>query len=320
MSRFIREFEPDMMTAMVTGAAGVLGRATVTMLLQDGFRVVIHDTDTEALQEVLASLGDLGSADKCYPISFDPSSAELVDQAIERIQAEFHPVYVLVNNSSVLSRTLAAETTVEEWRNSFAQNVDSAFLISRALLPQMRQRGWGRIVNTCSLAGKTGGATTGIAYSTTKGALQTLTFALAREVAKDGITVNGIAPAYIRTPTTETFPAEMVDMLLKYIPVGRFCEPEEFSHCVKFLISPLAGFICGEIIDQNGGKLIYAHLRFRKTFMLSPRSNLCVCFFASPCRAPIRLFRAAHELSTSRLALLYRGCSAAHIAHYRVKE
>lgn len=226
------------------------------MLLDEGFRVVIHDKDTEELGKFLASLGDLGSADRCYPISFDPTSPDLVDEAVGKIQSEFHPVYVLVNNSSVLSRTPAAETTIEEWRDSFAQNVDSAFLISRALLPQMRKRGWGRIVNTCSLAGKTGGATTGIAYATTKGALQTLTFALAREVAKDGITVNGIAPAYIRTPTTENFPQEMVDMLLKYIPVGRFCEPEEFGHCVKFLISPLAGFICGEIIDQNGGMLL----------------------------------------------------------------
>lgn len=235
---FLRDFEPDMKTAMVTGAAGVLGRATVTMLLEDGFRVVIHDVDTEALQEVLASLGEAGSAERCYPISFDPSSPDLVDEAIAKIQAEFHPVYVLINNSSVLSRTLTADTTIEEWRHSFAQNVDSAFLISRALLPAMRKRGWGRIVNTCSLAGKTGGATTGIAYSTTKGALQTLTFALAREVAKDGITVNGIAPAYIRTPTVEGFPAEMVDMLLKYIPVGRFCEPEgEFVFAVASLLS-----------------------------------------------------------------------------------
>jgi 3-oxoacyl-[acyl-carrier protein] reductase len=219
-------------------------------------QVVIHDSDTAGLQNVLAQLGDLGSADRCYPISFDPSNAELVEEAVERILAEFHPVYILVNNSSVLSRTLALDTSIEEWRESFAQNVDSAFLISRALLPTMRKRQWGRIINTCSLAGKTGGATTGIAYSTTKGALQTLTFALARETAKDGITVNAIAPAYIRTPTVEAFHGSMLDMLLKYIPVGRFMEPEEFGYTVKFLAHPMAGFICGEVIDQNGGLLM----------------------------------------------------------------
>jgi 3-oxoacyl-[acyl-carrier protein] reductase len=219
-------------------------------------QVVVHDSNTADLEDVLRELGDLSGAEKCYPISFDPSDPENVDLAIARIQAEFHPVYILINNNAVISNTLIAETSFEDWRKSFSQNVDSAFLVARALLPAMRKRKWGRIVNTCSLAGKTGGITTGIAYSTTKGALQTLTFALAREVAKDGITVNGIAPAYIRHPTVSTYPKEMIDMLLRYIPVGRLCEPEEFAFTVKFLISPLSGFICGEIVDQNGGLLM----------------------------------------------------------------
>lgn len=205
---------------------------------------------------MLSSLGALAKKEWCYPICFDPSNSASVSEAVGRILADFHPVYILVNNSGVLSSTLAANTTIEDWRNSFMQNVDSAFLISQALLPRMRERKWGRIVNTCSLSGKTGGHTTGIAYSTTKGALQTFTFALARECAKDGITVNGIAPAYIRTPAVESYPKDMLPMLLDYIPVGRFCEPEEFANTVKFLISPLAGFICGEIIDQNGGLLM----------------------------------------------------------------
>lgn len=240
----------------MTGSAGVLGQATVRMLLEDGFRVVIHDRDEQALTALLNSLGSLVNETQCYPICFDPCNADSVDKAMERISNEFHPVYILVNNSGILARTPAAQTSIDDWRQCFAQNVDSAFLISKALLPNMRKRKWGRIVNTCSIAGKTGGHTTGIAYSTTKGALQTFTFALARECAKDGITVNGIAPAYIRTPGVEAYPREMVKMLLEYIPVGRFCEPVEFAHTVKFLISPLAGFICGEIIDQNGGLLM----------------------------------------------------------------
>lgn len=226
------------------------------MLLEEGFRVVIHDSDEHALSALLTALGSLVNETQCYPICFDPCNSDSIDQAMERIANDFHPVYVLVNNNGILARTSVSQTTVEEWRKCFSQNVDSAFLISRALLPNMRKRKWGRIVNTCSIAGKTGGHTTGIAYSTTKGALQTFTFALARECAKDGITVNGIAPAYIRTPGVEAYPKEMIKMLLEYIPVGRFCEPEEFAHTVKFLISPRAGFICGEIIDQNGGLLM----------------------------------------------------------------
>lgn len=232
----------------VTGASGVLGMAVTRMLLSENFRVVIHDSSVDALNEFVAELGPAAKRDVCYPICFDPSNSEAVTAAVARIDADAWPVYVLINNSGILSNTLVEETSIDEWRNVFAQNVDSAFLLSRALLPAMRKRKWGRIVNTCSLAGKTGGVTTGVAYSTTKGALQTLTFALARESAKDGITVNGIAPAYIRTPTVETYPEDVVDMLLRYIPVSRFCEPEEFAHVVRFLISPMSGFITGEII------------------------------------------------------------------------
>lgn len=222
--------------------------AVTRMLLSEDFRVVIHDSSVDALNEFVAELGPAAKRDVCYPICFDPSNSEAVTAAVARIDADAWPVYVLINNSGILSNTLVEETSIDEWRNVFAQNVDSAFLLSRALLPAMRKRKWGRIVNTCSLAGKTGGVTTGVAYSTTKGALQTLTFALARESAKDGITVNGIAPAYIRTPTVETYPEDVVDMLLRYIPVSRFCEPEEFAHVVRFLISPMSGFITGEII------------------------------------------------------------------------
>lgn len=226
------------------------------MLLEEGFRVVIHDSDERALAALLNALGPLVNENQCYPICFDACNSDSVDKAMQRITNDFHPVYILVNNNGILARTPVSQTSLQDWQHCFSQNVDSAFLISRALLPNMRKRKWGRIVNTCSIAGKTGGHTTGIAYSTTKGALQTFTFALARECAKDGITVNGIAPAYIRTPGVDAYPKEMVKMLLEYIPVGRFCEPEEFAHTIKFLISPLAGFICGEIIDQNGGLLM----------------------------------------------------------------
>lgn len=218
--------------------------------------MVLHDNDEHALGEVLDGLGGLAKKEVCYPICFDATDAAAVNEAVKRIETDFHPVYCLINNSGMLSSTLVSDTTLTDWRKCFSQNVDAAFLMSRALLPSMRKRRWGRIVNTCSLAGKTGGHTTGIAYASTKGALQTFTFALARECAKDGITVNGIAPAYVRTPAVEAYPKDMLPMLLEYIPVGRFCEPEEFANAVRFLLDPLAGFICGTVIDLNGGLLM----------------------------------------------------------------
>ena len=118
----------------------------------------------------------------------------------------------------------------------------------------MKKRGWGRIINTSSVAAKSGGITAGTAYSTSKGAVIALTFSLALELASYGITVNGIAPAYVKTPmVTEQLTEKQRQELLKKIPVGRFCEAEEFAHVVTFLADDKAGFITGEIIDQNGG-------------------------------------------------------------------
>jgi 3-oxoacyl-[acyl-carrier protein] reductase len=135
-----------------------------------------------------------------------------------------------------------------------AVNVDAAFLLSQAFLPGMRQRKWGRIVNVSSYAAKSGGLTAGTAYSVSKSALIGLTFSIARETAGEGITSNAIAPAYVMSPMiSEQLTEEQRQRQLAQIPVGRFCEPEEVAHTVEFLISPLAGFITGEVIDMNGG-------------------------------------------------------------------
>ena len=233
----------------VTGAAGVLGVAVSRRLAAEGHRVLMMDVAADRLETAAGGIGDAAS-----PLVVDVADPAEVERVCASIRDRLGGVDTLVNNAGVLSNHKAEGTSPAEWRRLMSVNLDGAFYLSRALLPEMRRRGFGRVVNVCSLAMKTGGLTAGTAYTASKGGLGALTFSLAREVAAHGVTVNGVAPAYVRTPmVTEQLSGEQRRELLRRIPVGRFCEPEEVAELIAFLVSPLAGFITGEIVDINGG-------------------------------------------------------------------
>ncbi len=234
--------------ALVTGAAGTMGLAATRVLLEDGCTVAMVDVSLERNMALAAELGPAAQA-----FSFDISDAQAVLAGHAAIVKALGPVAILVNNAGILSNNKVEATDAAEWRRVMGANLDGAFFLAQQVVPAMKARRYGRIINTSSLAAKTGGLTAGTAYSVSKGAMSALTFSLARELASFGI----IAPAYVKTPMiTEQLNEEQRQKLLRDIPVGRFCEPEEFAHVVRFLASPLAGFITGEIIDLNGGLLM----------------------------------------------------------------
>jgi 3-oxoacyl-[acyl-carrier protein] reductase len=235
--------------AIVTGGAGGIGAAVGRRLIDDGAQVVLVDRAADQLEAVVASLGPQASAavlDLADPKAIEATASDLI--------ARFNHIDILVNNAGILSNNKIADAPYDEWRQIFAVNLDAAFLLTKAVLPAMRAQHSGRVVMMSSFSAKSGGITSGTAYSTSKAALVGLTFTIARETAAQGITVNAIAPAYVMSPmVSDQLSAEQRDKLIAQIPVGRFCTPEEIAHVVSFLVSPLSGFITGEVIDVNGG-------------------------------------------------------------------
>lgn len=235
--------------AVVTGAAGTMGRAVVQSLVGHGCRVALVDVQASALEALKQRHGP-----RVFPLPCDIRDAADVQRAHDLLAHHWGRVDILVNNAGVLSNHKIEATSAQEWRQVLSVNLDGTMWWSQCVVPAMKAAGWGRIVNVGSLASKTGGLTAGTSYAVSKGALAALTFSLARELAPHGVTANAIAPAYVRTPmVTEQLNESQRQPLLQQIPVGRFCEPEEFAHVVAFLVSPMSGFITGEVIDLNGG-------------------------------------------------------------------
>ncbi len=238
--------------AIVTGAAGTMGLAITRQLVADGHRVVALDLTMEPLQALADEMPG-----RVIPLVLDISDPAAIEGEWKKLTDAHGPVQILINNAGILSNNKAEQTTPDEWRKIIEVNLGGPFYLARLALRDMREAGWGRIVNICSLSMKTGGLTAGTAYAASKGGLGALTFSLARESASQGITVNGIAPGYVMTPmVTKQLTDEQRAAQLSGIPIGRFTDAEEIAHCVSYLASVNAGSITGEILDINGGILM----------------------------------------------------------------
>ncbi len=240
----------DRRTALVTGGARGIGRAIAFELAQQGVATVIADIDLSAAEATAAEIG-----------AIQPSSAHLIDlSSPESIAAAFAyfdetvgAIDILVNNAGIISNAPYSEVTPQEWDKVMAINLTGPMFASQEALRRMRPRGYGRVVNISSLAGRSGGVSVGAAYAASKSALIGLTRHLARQVARDGITVNVVAPGTTATDIIKAFtPADMAAINAS-IPVGRLGRPEEIAAAVAFLASEAAGFITGAVLDVNGG-------------------------------------------------------------------
>lgn len=243
--------------ALVTGAAAGIGAACAKRLARDGHAVGVLDLDAARCADAVAEIEAAGG--KAIALGADVSNREQVFAAVAQLRAAFGPVTILVNNAGVTDFTPFAELSDERWDFIYAVNVRGPMLCAKAVLPDMTAAKWGRIVNISSSGAQTG-ATNMIAYSSSKGAVVTMTRSMAQEFGPLGITVNNIPPGSVMgtimsEANRERFqvPAEV---LLQSIPVRRLGEPEDIANACGWLCLEESGYVTGQTIGVNGGRVV----------------------------------------------------------------
>jgi 2-dehydro-3-deoxy-L-rhamnonate dehydrogenase (NAD+) len=230
--------------ALVTGAASGIGAAAAERLLAEGARVGAFDLRPAGIAGVLELTGDVA-------LSQD------VDAAVARTTAELGPIDVLVCSAGVPGASLRTrDVSDEEWKRVVAINTDGVFWCNRAVAPGMADRGYGRIVNVASIAGKEGNPMAA-AYSASKAAVIALTKAVGKDFARTGVAVNCIAPAVIETPILDGLSPEHVDYMVERIPMGRMGTPAEVAALICWLASEECSFSTGATFDISGGRATF---------------------------------------------------------------
>jgi 3-oxoacyl-[acyl-carrier protein] reductase len=230
--------------ALVTGAASGIGDAVARRLLAEGASVASFDLGAPTSDGVLGIVGDV-------------SSSSDVDAALDRVEHELGPLDILVCCAGVPGASLGTlDVTDEEWRRVLAINADGVFFGNRAAAARMVPRGYGRIVNVASIAGKEGNPMAA-AYSASKAAVIALTKAVGKDLARTGVVVNCVAPAVIETPILDGITQEHIDYMVERIPMGRMGTPDEVAALVCWLASEECSFSTGATYDISGGRAVY---------------------------------------------------------------
>jgi 3-oxoacyl-[acyl-carrier protein] reductase len=234
-------------SALVTGAAQGIGLECAERLLQDGLRVVA--TDINADRNISFPASDSGG----QFLQLDVTDLD----AVTRLVSEAGPFDVLVNSAGIVGpNTVLWEVEPDEWKKTLEVNLTGTFNTIRSVVPHMRHKGWGRIVNIASIAGKEGNPKLS-AYSASKAAVIGLTKSVGKELATENVLVNAIAPAVIATPMNENTAPEVLDYMLSKIPMGRIGEAAEVAELVSWLCSDRCSFSTAAVYDISGGRATY---------------------------------------------------------------
>lgn len=238
--------------AIVTGAARGIGAAMATRLAADGYRVVVADIDNEEAARTATRIGAAAS-----PARVDVTNEASVRAMVADVLDRMGRIDALVNNAGIAGTSAPCwELPPGEWERVLAIDLSGVYYGCRAVLPHMRERGSGRIVNIASIAGKEGNPNA-VPYSAAKAGIIGLTKAVAKEVATSGILVNAVAPAVIETQILEQMTEAHVQYMVSRIPMGRVGQPEEVAALVSWLCSEECSFSTGAVFDISGGRATY---------------------------------------------------------------
>mgnify|MGYP001335598575 FL=1 len=242
--------------AIVTGAGRGMGREVARKLVKLGANVVINDV---SLDDAIASIEDIAPTEnqEMFAIAGDITKKNDVDNLILKTSEKFGGIDILVNNAGVLRPTKVIDIEEEEWDWVVNVNLKGTYLCSRAVLPSMISRGWGRIVNFSSTAGKNISTVGGAHYTAAKAGILGFTRHLAKEAAQFGITVNSVCPGLIATEMVlSTINEAQIKLYESSFPISRMGQPYEVADLVAFLASNKASYITGASLDINGGDLM----------------------------------------------------------------
>ncbi|HIQ18019.1 MAG TPA: 3-oxoacyl-[acyl-carrier-protein] reductase [Novosphingobium capsulatum] len=251
-----RLFDLTGMTALVTGAAGGIGSAISHALARQGARLALSGTNPGKLEafrdELVAAYGQDHVALPC-----DLSNAEQVEQLVPSALAALGKIDILVNNAGITRDNLAMRMKDEEWDAVIRVNLEAAFRLMRSATKPMMKARFGRIISVTSVVGATGNPGQ-VNYAAAKAGLVGMSKSLAQELASRNVTVNCVAPGFIRTAMTDVLPDAQKDALNARIPMGRMGEGQDIGAAVAYLASKEAGYMTGQTLHVNGGMAMFA--------------------------------------------------------------
>ena len=241
--------------ALITGAGQGMGRAVAVRLSAGGASVLVNDVRSDAAERTAAAITSAGG--ECMTVAGDVTSGHDVSRMVDTALERWGGVHILVNNAGILRPTPVIDIEEDEWDLVISVNLKGTYLCSKAVVPAMRQAGWGRIVNFSSTAGKNVSTVGGAHYTAAKAGVLGFTRHLAKEEAGFGITVNAVCPGLIDTEMVRTTIDEArTKAYADGFPIPRLGEPEEVAELVAFLASDRAAYITGASLDINGGDLM----------------------------------------------------------------